>query len=220
MPIFISSFLEGVVLRGILMTYRVEIRNLETLHQLSQKGPCILACWHNRLALFAYAVSRWAKEIPFSAVISKSNDGEILAAVIKSMPNLQAIRVPHDARHKALRQIIQTLKEENRVLLVTPDGPKGPRYRSKPGAVVAAEAANATLITASWSATSFWQLGSWDRMVLPMPFSHIVLAISDPVDLGPEGSLKDRRERLDAALIQHDERVCEIFSKDPKRWPK
>lgn len=219
-PIFVAVVLEGFLLRLILMTCRVEIRNLETLQRRYAAGPCILACWHNRLALFSYAVARWAPEMPFSAVISNSNDGEILARIVGRVKNMRAIRVPHDARHKALRQIIHTLNDEKSVLLVTPDGPRGPRYRSKPGTVVAADACQAPILACSWSATSFWQLNSWDRLVLPMPFSRIVLAISDPLDIGHAGSLKERRERLDRCLIGHDKAVCEIFSTDPKKWPR
>ncbi len=219
-PPFFAIFLEGFLLRLILFTCRIEIRNVDTLRQLYTQGPCILASWHNRLALFSYAVARWAPDLPFSAVISNSKDGEILAKVIDRSPNMRAIRVPHDARHKAMRQIIHTLKENKSVLLVTPDGPRGPRYRSKPGTVAAAQACQAPILPCTWSASRFWQLSTWDRLMIPKPFSRIILTIGNPIDINSGGTLKERRERLDQHLSDHDKATCALFSHDPAQWPK
>ena len=66
---------------------------------------------------------------------------------------------------------------------MTPDGPRGPRYQCKPGALTAAEMTGAKVIGISWSASRFFQLGSWDKMVIPLPFSKIIVSLSDPPEV-------------------------------------
>lgn len=219
LPLFMAKVVEGFALRLILLTCRIEIRNLDNFKATAKKGPCILVCWHNRLTLFSYAIRRWASEMNFSAVVSKSRDGEMLASIIESAPNIQAIRVPHDAKHKALRQIIQTLKEQRRVLLVTPDGPRGPRYQCKPGAVVASEVAGAQIIGVTWSASRFWQLSTWDRLLIPRPFTRIIISLSDPIDVSAIKGVDAKCKLLDEGLLAHDAFTSSLISDDKSSWP-
>lgn len=204
LPLFISYFIDGVLLRGVLATCRVRIHGLEELFLSVERGPCILACWHNRLTICSYAIRRWAPHIPFTAVVSKSGDGNLLAATLRRIKNMRVISVAHNARHRALRQIIKVLREEKRVLLVTPDGPRGPVYRSKPGTIVAAQAAKAAVVTVSWSASRFWKLRSWDEMRIPQPFSKIEIHLSSPTTFCSEESIETRCRQLDRLLSSHE----------------
>ncbi|MDP1835360.1 MAG: DUF374 domain-containing protein [Chlamydiales bacterium] len=219
LPLFIAYFVDGFLLRLILATCKVEIHGLQGLFKSAEAGPCMLACWHNRLPICTYAIRRWAPHLPFGAIVSKSGDGQILTTIVQKLPNMSIIRVPHDARHQALRQIIHSLKEDKRVLLVTPDGPRGPRYRSKPGTVVAAEATDAVVIPASWSATRFLQLGSWDKMMIPLPFSKIHIHLGDPLGFGEKTSLKVKRQQLDDMLTSNDAIACGKIHTDVNKWP-
>jgi lysophospholipid acyltransferase (LPLAT)-like uncharacterized protein len=218
-PLFVAYFVDAFLLRGILATCKIEIVGLERFLSTASSSPTILACWHNRLPLCSYAIWRWASHLNFDAVISHSGDGKIVNAIVERLSNMRIISVPHDARHQALRQIIQTLKVDKRILLVTPDGPRGPRYRCKPGTVVAAEAADATVFGATWSASRFFQLSSWDKMMFPLPFSHIIIRLSEPITFDSEDTLKGKREHLDEQLVANDVIACNSITEDCHRWP-
>ncbi len=63
---------------------------------------------------------------------------------------------------------------------LTPDGPRGPAERMKPGALAAAQHANAMVIAAGARASSAWWIESWDRFCLPRPFARVEIVYSAP----------------------------------------
>jgi len=182
---------------------RVEVIGRENLVQAASQGPCVLMLWHNRLLLSLYCMQEHGPNLKYAAVISNSRDGALLTGVLDRLqPMMHAIRVPAKARHRALKEMMDVLKENKRVLVITPDGPRGPRYKTKPGAVVAAEATGAKIVPMSWSCSRYWQLGSWDGLMIPKPFSKVRIVYGRPMTMESkeEESLEDKCRRLDDAL--------------------
>ena len=134
--------------------------------------------------------------------MSKSRDGEPIAHVIQKYAYGSCIRVAHDARHQALREAINYLNDTQGILLITPDGPKGPRYKVKPGAVLAAKKADAPLVAFTWEATRYWELKTWDKFRLPKPFSTIKMILSEPIYLDPLLDIKAVDCHVEQALTQ------------------
>lgn len=217
---FIANVIERTLLRLILKTCKIDTCGIAPFVQQAKNGPVLLMCWHNRLNLFAYAIEKWGNELNYAVVISNSGDGEILGAVVERHSNMKAIRVAHDARHQALRAILKSIKVENRVIAITPDGPRGPRYQSKPGAVIAAKNTAANVIAVSWSASKFWQLKSWDKMLIPKPFSRIFFGLSPSQQLSKGESVEELQHRLDTFLCSWDKQVCQKITSDDSQWPK
>jgi lysophospholipid acyltransferase (LPLAT)-like uncharacterized protein len=214
-----TYLVEGLLLRILLFTCRIKIDGLHHILDTAKAGPCVVACWHNRLILVTYIVRKWVSKLPLCAVVSASGDGQLLSSIIQRLPNMKLIRVSHNNRHHALKLMVHNLKEERRVLIVTPDGPQGPRYQAKPGTLVAASATDAQLVALSWSATRFWQLKSWDRMIIPKPFSTIHISVSAPFQANQQDSLGRRREQLEAALIQESDTACKALKLSPAQSP-
>jgi hypothetical protein len=177
------AYLAKGLLRLLMFTCRVEIRGLPQFIRTAADGKCILMLWHNRLALVPEIMNRFAPQFIYRAFISKSRDGEPLAILANSYSCGRTLRVPHNARHQALSQMINLLKSSNEIMVVTPDGPRGPLYQIKPGIIVAAKEAAARIIPFSWRASRYWELGTWDKFMLPKPFSRIVVTIGDPIFL-------------------------------------
>lgn len=210
------------LLRLLIATCRVEIEGIDEFALRATRDKCILVLWHNRLLILPEILHKFAPQFLYRAVISKSTDGELLAILANSYSVGRTLRVPHNARHQALSQMIKQLKDGQEVLIVTPDGPRGPRYRSKPGATVAAKITGATIFPLTWSASRFWQLNTWDRLILPKPFSKIVInlgqsilyqtKIGDPI----ANDSKDMEQRL----LALDKITCEKISINPTNWPK
>ena len=186
------------MIRLILCTCRVRIRGLDLLNQTVQESSCILMLWHDKLVILPEILHHYTSDFSCTAFISKSRDGDPLALVTESYPRGRVLRVPHNARHKALCNMIDLLKKEKGVVLITPDGPRGPRHVVKPGVVVAARESGAKIIPFSWKADRFWQLNTWDQMQIPKPFSRVEVIFGKPVVLSKttENSIEQDVELL------------------------
>ena len=175
------AYLIRMVLKGLLLTCRVKIEGLEGIREAKQTGPLIIMLWHNRLAPLAEILSPLTDKFRFAAFVSKSRDGEILSQFVLSYKGGAVIRVPHDGRDKALKVMIETLNQSDEIVLITPDGPRGPRYKMKPGVLFAAQATAAWIIPFTWESKSCFELKTWDRFRLPKPFSTIHARFGAPV---------------------------------------
>jgi lysophospholipid acyltransferase (LPLAT)-like uncharacterized protein len=167
-------------------TCRFQFEGLDLFIRTATKQKCVLIFWHNRLAMIAEILSRHASQFRYAAVISNSRDGEMIAVLTNSYQQARSIRVSHHARYKALQMIIQELKKGPEILLVTPDGPRGPLYEVKAGVVIAARESEAQVIPLSWKASSFWKLPTWDSFMIPKPFSTIHVKIGTPIQISKE----------------------------------
>lgn len=103
---------------------------------------------------------------------------------------------------QALRQVLSQLKE-GQSFGFTPDGPKGPRHHAQPGVVFLASKTPTVVLPLSLAATRFWQLPTWDRYLIPKPFSHVHVhmgeALWPPQNLNRE-EMEEWRRRVEAAL--------------------
>jgi lysophospholipid acyltransferase (LPLAT)-like uncharacterized protein len=195
------GYLVKYILRIILWTCRFEVQGLDAFVNCAKKESCALALWHNRLAILPEVLHRFTKGLTFKAVISKSRDGAPLAVVVNSYKRGKTLRVAHNDRHGALRTLINDLKEKKDVLVITPDGPRGPRYALKPGLAVAAKAAGAHVVPFAWTADRFWKMKTWDGFMLPKPFSSIQITFGAPLVLSQESSLKQDVDSLTQHLM-------------------
>lgn len=194
------GFIGKYGIKLILSTCKIEVSGLEHLEQMGKK-KCVMILWHNRMAVMCEFFQRYLPKRSYAAFLSKSRDGEPIAHVIRKYAYASCIRVAHNARHHALREAIDYLNDTQGILLITPDGPKGPVCKIKPGVLLAAKKADAPIIAFSWEAARYWELNTWDKFRFPKPFSTIKMILSEPIHL--DSSLDS-----EAATV-HLERVLE-----------
>lgn len=161
---------------GLVHTLKVSIEGEE---HLATEGPLIIAFWHNQIAL-APILRRLMPNRPLRLVISNSRDGRKLATFAKLYSDVAVTFVPHNKRREALAEMVAVLQEQKEVLLITPDGPRGPLYQVKPGVIYSAKETGARVIAMRWKVDRFWQFQSWDKMRLPKPFSRVSLCFEPP----------------------------------------
>lgn len=203
------------LIRLLLFTCRIRIIGLESFLKVAEKQPCALMLWHDRLALIGPLGWRYASHLSYAAFVSASRDGQLVTEICESYPHCRTISVSHDKRHHALRELINQLTTRHEVLLITPDGPRGPRHQVKPGIALAAKRAEAPVIPVSWSASRFWQLKTWDKMIFPKPFSKIVLHFGDPIWLEDA----QNETRLEQELLKATKNACSAITLDQEKWP-
>lgn len=186
----------------LLRTCRWKIEGIEHFKTSAKQGNCLIMLWHNRLAVVPFILSHYAPDFIYAAVVSNSRDGELISAVIHSHKSGRTIRVPHQSRHEALQEIIRRLKETEEIIIITPDGPRGPRYTLKPGVAVAALETHAQVFPLTWSANHFWELNTWDKLRIPKPFSTITVSFENPIQFieSSEMNLENAQAILQEAL--------------------
>lgn len=200
------SFLIAKVLLGILFllmkTCRIEVKGLEAFVKTASEDKCILMLWHNRLASIPFILKHFTPTIQYAAVVSGSRDGDILSKIICSFKQGHTIRVPHLSRYEALRTIIGRVKEGKEVVVITPDGPRGPCYEVKPGIAIAALETQAHVVGLDWKADSYWKLNTWDKFRIPKPFSKITVSFTPSIQFNekPQPTLEEAKAIFKSGL--------------------
>ena len=159
--------------------------------------------WHqHQLFCVKHLLEQRDGGLKLGFLISPSVDGEIGAMIVR---NLGGEVIRGSSSHtgaRALRDYYQALAHEGVSPAITPDGPRGPPWKFKPGAVLLAQLSGRPMIPLSYAASSAWKI-KWDRFVIPKPFSRIVVAVGEPVYVpkgldaaGLEGLQLDMERRL------------------------
>jgi hypothetical protein len=201
------AYLMKFSLKCLLLTCRIRVAGLPNITKTAAKQKCILMLWHNRLALIPEVLTRFTKHLNYTGFISNSRDGEPVAILTNSYKQGSTIRVPHDRRQEALQLMITQLKYKKSIIVVTPDGPRGPIYQVKPGVILASQATQAHIVPFTWNATGYWQLKSWDKFMIPKPFSTIHVSFGTPLQSDPSSDLNQEVERLSTALKEEAAKV-------------
>jgi lysophospholipid acyltransferase (LPLAT)-like uncharacterized protein len=167
-----------------------------------QRAPSFIPVyWHqHQLFCVKYLLEQRGGGLKLGFLISPSVDGEIGAMIVR---NLGGEVIRGSSSHtgaRALRDYYQALAHEGVSPAITPDGPRGPRWKFKPGAVLLAQLSGRPMIPLSYAASSAWKI-KWDRFVIPKPFSRIVVAVGEPVYV-PKGLDAAGLERLQGDMEQ------------------
>jgi lysophospholipid acyltransferase (LPLAT)-like uncharacterized protein len=140
-------------------------------------GPARIFCfWHSQLLTISYVFRNTGK----TAVVSPSRDGMRAAIVAKHWNHEIISGSSSQGGSAALRQCLKTLSK-NKSIAITPDGPLGPREIVKPGVAQIAHISRAPVITLSTIPAHAWRLKSWDRFMIPKPFTKIKIIAGTPI---------------------------------------
>jgi len=126
-------------------------------------------------------------------LVSRSTDGSYIARILERMGFETARGSSSRGGTEALRELVR-LAKAGRALAITPDGPRGPRQKLKPGALVAAQLSGGVVLPVTAGASSGWYPGKWDRFLVPKPFARIHIAYGAPREI-PRGIDEQELER-------------------------
>jgi lysophospholipid acyltransferase (LPLAT)-like uncharacterized protein len=148
---------------------------------LSRAPSFIPVYWHqHQLFCVKQLLEQRSAGLKLGFLISPSVDGEIGAMIVR---NLGGVVIRGSSSHtgaRALRDYYQALAHEGVSPAITPDGPRGPPWKFKPGAVLLAQLSGRPMVPVSYAASRAWKI-KWDRFVIPVPLSRIVIAVGEPV---------------------------------------
>jgi lysophospholipid acyltransferase (LPLAT)-like uncharacterized protein len=170
----------------------VRVEGAEHLDAALAAAPSLLPCYWHQHELFCgrYLHMQMRRGLKLGVLISPSVDGEIPAWIARRL-GAQVIRGSSTRTGaRALRDYYQLLVQEGVSPVITPDGPTGPPFVFKPGALLLAQMSGRPLLPMAYAASRAWFFG-WDKFVLPKPFSRIVIAIGAPVYVERSVALTD-----------------------------
>lgn len=184
----IISFLLKLIILFVSKTVRLKIYNREILDKIKKEDKQIIfAFYHQELFLFIHYIYYY-KYNGVAILTSPSRDGDIAESVLKRF-NFDVVR--GSSRRDGLRgmiELIQILKNGSDVAFAI-DGPTGPPRIAKPGILLISQRADAMIVPiSSWAIPNF-KLSTWDRTLIPMPFSKACIVFGEPLE--PENFKED-----------------------------
>ena len=203
-------------IRLVYTTYRVKFSGLENLEKAKLISPntgTIFALWHEHLISGILGL----KNFQPIAVVSSSKDGDLIAHTMEKIGFGIARGSSTRGGAQALLKTIKGLKN-NRTIVLTVDGPKGPRNISKPGALSLSKKTNAPIIPLTPVTTRpLIFKKSWDQCKFPLPFSKIIVRFGDIIQVPPESkteAIQKYQKELNHFLLKNET----VARKDLKEW--
>jgi len=152
----------------------------------SPGGPLIYVAWHRDMLMLSYPY----RNRDIAMVISRSHDGELAAQTARRMGYCAVRGSNSRGGISALKELIIMLRNGQSVGVLA-DGPRGPAGQTKAGVLYLAHKTGAALVPVAAKASRSITLRSWDRMVLPLPFSHISIVEGEPIILPSDLNRRD-----------------------------
>lgn len=210
--------LAGVLGQGLVgalfSTVRLRRTNPEAYLRFRRRGePVIFVFWHDQLLPLVWV----HRNEGIVVLVSEHADGEYISRIIGRHGFGTARGSSTRGGARALRSLV-TAAREGRDLALTPDGPRGPRHRFKPGALVAARLTGLPLVPIAVAAAPAWRLRSWDRFLVPRPFSTVAVRWGEPHRVPSSADREELREHartMERSLNELSMRVAESVGREP-----
>lgn len=202
------SWVGPFVLRQLTKSWKVDViggEHLESVRRTS--GGYFMALWHGRM-MVALSGHDGAH---YSVLVSPSQDGDISEALLHAF-GYRVIRGSSSrGGARALREMLTALRA-GEALVITPDGPRGPRHSMNLGLAWMARATGYPIIPCGFVCDRAWRARSWDRFTIPKRGARLAYVYEEPVHVARDGgdeALASATERIRAALMRAEARGFE-----------
>ncbi|MDX1516342.1 MAG: lysophospholipid acyltransferase family protein [Woeseiaceae bacterium] len=170
---------------------------------IDESRVCAPSYWHQVHVLCSTQMRQWIRR-GFRAcfLISGSVDGEVPDRIARSW-GAEVIRGSANQSGALALRDMQGMMKRGYSIVTTADGPRGPKYQFKTGAVVMARIAGIPIVPMAAAADRAWYLDRWDDFMIPKPFARVVVAVGAPIDVPrdvPLDELEPLREHVQQAV--------------------
>lgn len=190
------AILGAIIIRGLFATLRVRHAHSGPVDALiGGHRNFIITFWHEHLLMMLH--SRYRR--PITVMSSRSRDGE-LAVRVYHWYGVETIRGSSSkGAAAALRGLIRKARD-GRSIVFTPDGPRGPARQAKEGIILAAQVTGLHVVPVAFAAERNKRLRSWDRMIVPLPFTRALFLYGEPLSIPRDGDVQSWRARVEHEL--------------------
>ncbi len=201
----IAPWIAAKTIRLLHWTLKTEMLGLEHPREFWRNNePVILAFWHDELLLMSMGYHGVGARI----LISSSKDGELIARTMNYF-GYSAVRGSSSRGGKAAFKELLALSRQPYDLVITPDGPRGPRHELKDGVVQLARISGRPVVPMTFACSRGHRFASWDRFLLPYPFGRGVYSFGRPVVFDRSENVEDFRQRLNEGMRLNRQQATE-----------
>ena len=170
------------VVRCLFATLRRDHRDsVQGVYCPEPEGQFIYLAWHDCLLLPMFG----SRCYHLAGLVSRHADGGFLAEAMQVIRVTPVRGSSSRGGAQAVRQMMDLIQTKH--IVATPDGPRGPRRHMKPGVVYLASQSGRPIIAVGCAAANAWRVpGRWTDLLIPKPFSRIVLRASEPIHVPPD----------------------------------
>ena len=179
-------------------------------HRLDQR-PLVASFWHSCMIPATYIF----RDLGIRVMSSNSYDGEYMGRIIHKFG---FVAVKGSSSRNAVRALLGLRRslEDGWTVAFTLDGPRGPRHKVKPGPVALARSSGLALTMFHAAVDRAWVLNSWDRLVIPIPFSRVLVRVGKLINV-PGNATDEEVEHYTAELQAALDRVCQFSEANVNR---
>lgn len=200
----------GAALDGIMGSCRYRTEGDEHYARFHRQGrPVVFTLWHGRLLPCTYH----HRGQGVVTLVSLHRDGEYITRAVRRWGYTAVRGSSSRGGLEALRELIRHVKQ-GRSLAITPDGPRGPFQKMKPGPVIIAQRTGAPIIPVASAASRGWFFGSWDRFLIPRPFARCQIAYGEPVFVPRHAD----EAQIQAAMDEVERRIGVLMRRVEEPW--
>jgi lysophospholipid acyltransferase (LPLAT)-like uncharacterized protein len=191
----------ALLARGICGTLRVRVLRPELEEAFWGRGRNVIyAFWHGHLFYLMYRYRGSGVRI----LVSQSRDGEFLSRVLAhfGLPTIRGSSTRGGGR--SFLKLVRHIRSGGSAAMA-PDGPRGPRHRAQPGIIGLARLSGVPILPVAVGAHWKVEFQSWDRFLLPLPRSRVIVAYDEPVVVPSNADaelMEQKRLELESKLLK------------------
>jgi len=201
-----AGLVRGLV-RIVAASCRFRVQDPHDAMVVARREPVIFAIWHNRLAFSLMIHHRYFQSGPggrsLAALVSASRDGAFLASILEAF-QVTPVRGSSSRRGGQALVELKSWADAGLHLAITPDGPRGPRYRAQAGIIGLARATGRAILPFSLNTAWRWNARTWDQFQVPLPLGRCEVVVGPPIRVDAdrdEAGIESARQELEAGLV-------------------
>ena len=207
---WLATRLGWLVLLAVGKLTRIKFRGREHYERLREaKQPFIYSIWHGKI-LIPIFTHRFEG---ICGMVSEHSDGEMIAQTLERLGYTTVRGSSTRGGKRAMLAMIRALRNGG-VGAIMPDGPRGPRHVFKAGLIAIAQKSQAAILPMTFASSRAWRLKSWDRFIIPKPFSKTIalygvpLFIPDELD---EAAFEAKRQEVEQRMLELETEADALF---------
>ena len=190
------------ILKLLISTYKCNVEGYENIKDIAGNKNLVFSIYHGQIAGGVYLLRNFKN---LTSIASKSKDGEIAASVLYGLGWEKVVRGSSSKNGKeALLELIKNMDEKITVV-ITIDGPKGPRLEVKPGIIYIAKHTDHIIVPLVFNCKHYKQFNSWDKFMFPYPFSTLNILLGEPFIVS---------DKIDKETINKEAKELEVQMKE------
>ena len=191
-----------VLVNFIWLSCRIKVIGRENMDEVVIKQRTVIPCyWHQQHLFCAWYMLQQIKHgMKVGFLVSPSVDGEIPAQIVSSKGATVIRGSSTRTGAQALRDMFMIITKDKVSPVTTSDGPTGPIYKFKPGAIMLSQMTKAPMLPIACAAKHAWYFNSWDKFMLPLPFTRVVVAVGEEVYVEKGCDTDDVQLQMESAI--------------------